>query len=108
MNIAAAREEASIIVTLLAARLNTIAHSNECDSSTHQARKELELVRKRWQRVIDQRQLERPGKPRFAIHEREAIQSRLDKIILETDAAIEAVAIAWQRRNSGQTGGSLT
>lgn len=94
MNINQVQNEVSEIVATLVTRLDKADHIADCDALAARARKQLETVRKKFQRVIDERLLGRPGYRGFAIHEREAIQSLLSTLILQADSQTEVLVTA--------------
>ncbi len=98
MNVALAKEEAERIVTALAERLTLTKRTARCDVYVTRAQDKLEQLRKQFQRTINQRLLEEPGKPRFAIHERRSVQQQLDSLISQTNNRIDELASECHRR----------
>ncbi len=94
MNIDEPRMDAVEIIKTLGSKLEETRRIVDCDEFADQARKRLENVRKKFQRTIDERLLCRPGSRRFAIHEREALQELLNKLVAKALAQIEVLVSA--------------
>lgn len=103
MNIDAARKDVSEIIRTLGSQLDETRRMADCESLAGRALKRLEDVRKKFQRVIDERLLGRPGRQRFAIHEREAMQELLNKLVSEAVSHIEAIVCACRKRIADQS-----
>ncbi len=98
MNIDAARTDVSEIIKTLGSQLDDTHRIADCESLARRARKRLEDVRRKSQRIIDERLLGRPGKQRFAIHEREAIQELLNILVSDAVAQIDILVSAGRKR----------
>lgn len=98
MNIVLVREDAERIVASLAEHLEEANRISQCELFADRAKKKLELLRKEFQRTIDQRLLERPGQPRFSIHAHRGIQKELDQLVSQTLTQIDDLAIQCRQR----------
>ena len=103
MNIDATRTDVAEIIRTLESQLNATRRISDCEAFANRARKRLEDVRKKLQRTIDERLLGRPGTRRFAIHEREAIQERLNKLVSEALSKIEVLVVASRNQIAEQS-----
>jgi hypothetical protein len=92
MHIAETRDLMKAVVTELRQCLAEHCDSNRGRRRIELARRQIERIRKTFQRKLDERALYTRGQKWFAVNERESIMRELANATVEAQAAIEAVA----------------